>query len=75
MTRVTRFGGEIMRTQIDALHAEVSRLLARLDQAESLLEEAAAFGPRRERLRPMIYAPNRVSDLGNRIDAFLNEKS
>jgi hypothetical protein len=64
-----------MRAQIEALHAEVKRLVERLDEAESLLEEAAAFCPRREAFRPMIRDTERLSDLGNRIDAFLSDRS
>jgi hypothetical protein len=64
-----------MRTQIEALQAEVSRLVERLETAESLLEEAAVFCPRRDRFRPMIRDTERLSDLGNRIDAFLSERS
>ena len=61
-----------MKTQIEALHAEVGRLLERLDKAENLLEEAAAFCPRRKAFRPVIRDTERHSDLGNRIDAFLS---
>lgn len=64
-----------MKTQIEALHAEVRRLVERLDKAETLLEEAAAFCPRREAFRPMIRDTEGLSDLGNRIDAFLSERS
>jgi hypothetical protein len=62
-----------MRGQIEALHAEIRRLVERLDKAESLLQEAAVFCPRREAFRPMIRDTER--DLRNRIDAFLSEKS
>jgi hypothetical protein len=64
-----------MRTQVEALQAEISRLIERLEKAESLLEEAAAFCPRRERLRPVIRDTEGLSDIGNRIDAFLSEKN
>ena len=50
-----------MKTQIEALHAEVGRLLERLDKAENLLEEAAAFCPRRKAFRPVIRDMNVIA--------------
>jgi hypothetical protein len=71
-------GLKSMKHQIEALQAEIRRLIERLDTAESLLQEAAAFCPRRPR-ETMTHGPQlaaqRDNDLGNRIDDFLSQKS
>ena len=65
-------GLKSMKQQIEALQAEMSRLMESLDTAESLLQEAAAFCPRRPR-ETMTRGPQAY--LGNRIDDFISHKS
>ena len=64
-------GLKSMKQQIEALQAEMIRLMERLDTAESLLQEAAAFCPRTPR-ETMTRGPQA---LGNRIDDFISHKS
>ena len=70
-------GLKSMKHQVEALQAEIRRLIERLDSAESLLQEAAAFCPRRPRetTRGPRLAAQRDNDLGNRIDDFLSQNS
>ena len=63
--------GNVMKQQIEALQAEVTRLIKCLDEAESLLQEAAPFCPRRPAGKAVLREVT-ADDLGNRIDEFLS---
>jgi hypothetical protein len=64
-----------MRQQIEALQAEIRRLIERLDEAEILLQEAAPFCPRRRPPERLTRDLEEHSDLGTRINDFLSGKT